>query len=228
VRYTFVQVQTYTSKSVFVYNREMKLFLASEAKHPKSVKRLEKFIDGFKGKRVVYIPTAANGEFYGSWKTGGSIRLAKSLGFDLEVVELEDYYKTDVIKKISEAEILWMAGGRAGYLLYWIRRVKLDKALPEILNKGTVYVGSSAGSMICAKTQEASDWYLGESEPGASLLPGLGYVDFEIYPHYKEKDLKEIRKHWKKGELYLLKDGEVITVEGEKVKAMGDKRVLKV
>jgi dipeptidase E len=206
----------------------MKLFLASEAKHPESIKKLEKFVDGFKGKRVVYIPTAANGEFYGSWKTGGSIKIAKSLGFDLDVVELEDYYKTDVIKKISKAEVLWMAGGLAGYLLYWIRRVQLDKVLPEILSKGTIYVGSSAGCMICSKNQKVSEWYLGEPEPGASLLPGLGYTDFEIYPHYEEKDLSEIKKHWKKGELYLLKNGEVITVVDDKVEVLGKKRVIKV
>ncbi len=58
----------------------MKLFLAAEAKHPESIKKLEKFIGkDLKGLKVVYIPTAANGEDgWESWKKGGSIALAKS------------------------------------------------------------------------------------------------------------------------------------------------------
>ena len=48
-----------------------KLFLASEAKHPESMKKMDSFVGGLKGKSIAYIPTAANGEEeYGKWKTG--------------------------------------------------------------------------------------------------------------------------------------------------------------
>ncbi|MBN1263214.1 MAG: Type 1 glutamine amidotransferase-like domain-containing protein [Candidatus Pacebacteria bacterium] len=206
----------------------MKLFLAAEAKNPASIRKLRKFIGGsFKGKKIAYVPTASNGEYYGAWKGGESIKKAMSLGADLKIVQLEDACYRDVIKPIREANILWMAGGMSGYLLYWIRRVKLDKALPGILEKGTIYVGSSAGSMICAKTQYSSEWYLGEPEPGASLVSGLGLIDFEIYPHYEEKLLPKIKKLWKSGELYLLKNGEVITVVNEKIEVLGKRRVIR-
>jgi len=47
----------------------MKLFLASEVKHPTCMKYLEKFVNGFEGKKIAYIPTASNGEDgYGYWK----------------------------------------------------------------------------------------------------------------------------------------------------------------
>ena len=184
----------------------MKLFLASEAKHPESIKKLKAFIGNFNNKRIVYIPTASNGEFYGAWKAGESIQVALTLGAKVDVVQLEDACYRDVIQQIKGADILWMAGGMSGYLLYWIRRVSLDKALPEILNKGTVYVGSSAGSMICAKTQYSSEWYLGEPEPGAGLVPGLGLIDFEIYPHYEEQLLPEIKKHWKKRKIIFAQE----------------------
>ena len=180
----------------------MKLFLASQAKHPESIKKLKEFIGGdFKGKKIAYIPTAANGEGYGSWKKGESIQVAKNLGADLKTVELEDVYHGDILAPIKKAEILWMAGGQSGYLLYWLRRSELDKILPDLLGKGLVYVGSSAGSMVCAKTQSLSDWYLDEPEPGASLLPGLGLINFEIYPHYEDELLPEIKKRWVGGKL---------------------------
>jgi dipeptidase E len=205
-----------------------KLFLASEGVDPKTLIKLRRFIGGsFKGKKIAYVPTAANGDHYGAWKSGGSIKVVPNLGADFKLIELESCVYQDVYSQIKGADILWIAGGQTGYLLYWFRRSGLDKKLHEILDSGTVYVGSSAGSMACSMTQYTSEWYLGEPELGASLLPGLGLIDFEIYPHYEEKLLPQIKKLWKKGELYLLKDGEVITVVGDKVEVLGKKRILR-
>ncbi len=205
----------------------MKLFLASEAKHPLSLKKLEKFVGGFDGKKLAYIPTALNGEYYGAWKGGESIGKVLSLRANVSIIELEDNCFSDVLTRLSKADIIWVAGGWSGYLLYWIRRVGLAKALPGFLQQGAVYVGSSAGSMICGPTQYSAEWYLDEPEPGAGLVPGLGLVDFEIYPHYQEKLLPRIKKLWQSGRLYLLKDGEAITVVDGKVTVLGKKRVLK-
>lgn len=207
----------------------MKLFLASEAKHPDTIQKLRTYIGGsFQNKKIAYIPTAGNGEFYGGWKGGGSINTVQSLGADLNIIELEDCAFRDVIAEIRGADILWIAGGMSGYLAYWMRRTELDKALPDILKDGTLYVGSSAGSMVCSTTQRVGEWYLGEPEPGAGVIPGLGLIDFEIYPHYEDDLLSEIKMHWKAGELYLLKNGEVITVEDGKVDVLGETRIIKI
>ena len=124
-------------------------------------------------------------------------------------------------------EIIWFAGGACSYLMYWIRRCEVDKHIDELLDSGSVYVGSSAGSMVTAPTLDVAEWYLGEPEIGGSVIPGLGLVDFYIYPHYEEELLPEIKKLWKGNELYLLKNGEVITVVDEKVEVLGEKRALK-
>ena len=205
----------------------MKLFLAAEAKHPESIKKLKTFVGGdFKNKKIVYIPTAANGEGWGIWKDGRSIQTAISLWHDLKIVQLEDIKRTDKLEEIiGQPDILWIAGGMPGYLLYWVRRVKLDKYLPTILERGTIYVGSSAGSMICAKTNHLAETFPDEEEPGAALLPGLGYIDFEIFPHFEEKYLNLLEKNWDKGKLYLLKNGDVITLVNGKIEVLGETRI---
>lgn len=205
----------------------MRLFLTSEAKHPQSLKKINNYIKDLKSKTVAYIPTAVNGRIPGAWKRGESIQVASRSCKKLNVVELEDYIYKDVISEIREADVIWIAGGMSGYLTYWVRRVELDKALPEILDNGTVYIGSSAGSMICSKTQVSADWYLDDPEPGVEVIPGLGFIDFEIYPHYKDSQYSKIKKLWKKGNLCLLKDGEAIVVEGKKIKFLGKKRMIK-
>ena len=204
----------------------MKLFLAAEVKHPLTIKKLEEYVGGFKGKKIAYVPTSANGEGWGSWKAGGSWELAQTLGAEVTLLQLEDYWNKDVIGELEGKDIIWFAGGQPGYLMYWVRRTQIDKNIKRILDKGTVYVGSSAGSMITGKTLDVTEWYIKENEYGAEVIPGLGLVDFDIYPHYKEEYLDEIKKHFKGKKLYLLKNGEEVIVEDAKVEVIGEERTV--
>ncbi|MBI4032915.1 MAG: Type 1 glutamine amidotransferase-like domain-containing protein [Candidatus Blackburnbacteria bacterium] len=204
----------------------MKLFLASEAKNPKSIKKLEEFVGGFKGKKLAYIPTAANGHGWGSWKDGGSWNLVQKLEMNITPLELEDYWNSDVAPRLRGKDIIWFAGGSCSYLAYWLTRTGLNKKLKGLLEQGSIYVGSSAGSMVTAKNLDVAEWYIGEQEPGAHILAGLGLVDFDIYPHYQEDLYEQIREHYKGNKMFLLKDGEEIIVENTIVKVVGEERVI--
>ena len=173
----------------------MKLFLASEPKNPANFSKMEEFVGGFEGKTLAYIPTAANGESkYGVWeKESSSWILIKSLGVKVIPVVLEEQTTEEVEENLNKADIIWVAGGACGYLMYWMRRHGLEKTLPKILDSKKVYIGSSAGSMIASKSLSVTDWYIGEGEKGASIIPGLGLVDFEIYPHFRNDQLEEIK-----------------------------------
>jgi len=206
----------------------MKLFLASEAKHPDTIAKLESYIGGFGGKSIAYVPTASNGEQkYGVWKEESPTwKLINNSGAKATAIELEDYKNSSVIKQFNNKDLIWFAGGMPGYLMYWIRRCELDKALPEILAKGSIFVGSSAGSMVCSKTLELTEWYIGENEIGSGIIPGLGLVDFEIYPHYEDALYEKIKSKFKGNKIYLLKNGEEIIVEDNKVTVSGEERIL--
>lgn len=204
-----------------------KLFLASEAKNEETIKRLETFVGGLKGKSIAYIPTAANGEeMYGKWKTGTTWNVFNGTGAEVEPVVLEEYKNASVIKKLENKDIIFFHGGMCGYLMYWLIRCEIDKALPKLLEK-SIYVGSSAGSMICAKTLLTSEIYINQPEPGATNIPGLGLVEFDFYPHYEDDLLPKIKEVWSGGDLYLVKNGEVITVVGDKIEVLGEKRILR-
>lgn len=204
-----------------------KLFLASRAAVPESMEKLEKFAGGLKGKSVVYCPTAANGERgYGSWKDSETLKIVKKSVAKVTIVELENYWNEDVLNKFRNKDIVWFAGGMSGYLMYWIRRVALDILLPKLLSKGVIYVGSSAGSMICAPTHHLAELFHGEEERGASVIPGLGFIDFEIFPHYDEKYLPALKEKWHYGKLCLLKDGEAITISDGKMEILGEERFI--
>ncbi|MBI3887767.1 Type 1 glutamine amidotransferase-like domain-containing protein [Candidatus Microgenomates bacterium] len=204
-----------------------KLFLASMAKDPKSIKDLDKFVGGLKNKSVAYCPTAANAEQgRGRWKESETLNIVKSLGLNIEIVELENFDNEDVVSKFRNKNIIWMAGGYSGYLAYWLRRFSMETVIPELLKKGAIYVGSSAGSMVCSKTNFASEMFPGEEEKGGAIIPGLGFIDFEIWPHYKEEHMAMLKEKWCYGKLCLLKNGEAITITDGKMEILGEERFL--
>jgi dipeptidase E len=102
-----------------------------------------------------------------------------------------------------------------------MRQTGLEDILPKILKK-SIYVGSSAGSMVWSKSLEIAQWYLDGPEPNASEVPGMGLIDFQIYPHYDESRLEEILKHKEKEQEYwLLKNGQAISYDNGVIQTYG-------
>lgn len=206
----------------------MKLFLASEAKNPITLRHLDKISGGLSGKTIVYIPTAANGERgWQSWKEGGTWEIVQKLGANITLVQLEDYKDKSILKNIKGKDIIWFAGGVPGYLMYWINRTALDLYLPKILKSGTLFVGSSAGAMVAGKTLDVASWGFVDGERGAENIKPLGLVNFDIYPHYQDRLYKKIKQNYKGKKLYLLKNEESILVDNNKIKLFGSERTIK-
>jgi len=206
----------------------MKLFLASEAKHPDIRHAMQDFVGGFEGKNIAYIPTALNGiETFGDWKTTSSTyKYIQTLGVQVTPVVLEEYRDKRVLDALKGKDIIWLAGGSCSYLMYWILRCELDRYLPDLLHAGSIYIGSSASSMIAAPNLKLAEWYIGETEAHAGEMKGLGITDFDIYPHYEDALLEEIKSHQRDIPMYLLKNGEAITIVDDTISIIGEKRLL--
>jgi dipeptidase E len=135
----------------------------------------------------------------------------------------------DLKKKIEGVDVIDVLGGDVNYLLDWAKKSKLDTYLEEVLNKGVVYIGTSAGSGLInpdiGLTWWEPDWKLDHA--------GLGIVDFIVVPHQKESDERSnvenlIKRRnylqtiidfpWK---IYLLQDGQAIKVVDDKVEHIG-------
>lgn len=72
------------------------------------------------------------------------------------------------------------------------RRI-LKKTLEKLLDRGGVYIGVSAGSIILAPTiQIAASVDPEPNETGMSDLTGLNLIDFEVHPHYESAQDAEL------------------------------------
>lgn len=207
----------------------MRLFLASRFTNPKTVKKFGEYIGGYKGKKIAYIPTAANGEDgWENWKekVDGSWKFINTLEAKVHPIVLEEYRNDSVVKELMKNDIVWFAGGMPGYLMYWIKRCSIDIHIKEILDSGVIYFGTSAGAMVAGKTLDVSSWGFVDNERGAKEIKPMNLVDFDIYPHYDEGLLSDISKNYKGKKLYLLKDGEEIIVENGKIQVIGEERII--
>ena len=139
-------------------------------------------------------------------------------GLKLTDVDLKKF-KSETIKSFfQDFDILFVCGGNSFYLLEKIKECGLDKELRSLLDDGLLYIGSSAGSIVCCPNIE----YAAEADDPskAKLLKdfsGFNLVDFSILPHYgREKYaamFEKIIHDFSHLDFQLIKDDEIILVE---------------
>ena len=210
----------------------MRLFLCYSFITPETVKDFEALAERpMKGFKIACITTASQGfvklcesrnEKPDLLWLESDIKKAKEI-FDCEVdsFDIETMHYDQMIETFSKYDAIWVEGGMTFYLMNATKASGFDKALKELL-KDKIYIGTSAGSMICSKSLDASEWYVGEPEDNTNHLEGLGLIDFQIYPHFDESNLEKIKeaKHPDQ-EYWLLKDGQAVLINDDEIKVCG-------
>lgn len=108
----------------------------------------------------------------------------KSLGV-LELTALPTIPEEFWVPLVQETDVLLVKGGDPLYLSHWMQESGLAALLPSLR---TVWVGSSAGSMIMAPRigEFFVDW-----RPPTGGDQTLGVVDFAMFPHLDIEGLTE-------------------------------------
>ena len=165
----------------------MKLFLCS---HFSSVGSLMK--EEIEMKKVLFIPTASIYEEYKGY-VGSARKLFKKLGAVLTEMDIskEDYASIEVA--FNDADIIYSTGGNSFFLLEQLRKNGVDKLLKEELNKGKLFIGESAGAIVCAPDIKYIEMM--DKKPGDYSLTddgGLSLINFYVLPHYLTAPFKKI------------------------------------
>ena len=156
---------------------------------------------------MLYITTAVDGE-----KDDNKDWVAKEyktildLGIDeSNIVE----YKIGNDINIDNFDIIYMMGGNTIYLLDRVRKYNFDKVIKEFINKGKIYIGSSAGSQIIGSTIKLCSIYE-NNFVNMTDFTALGIVDCEVVPHANKKEELISKTNDK---LMLLYDGDGIIIK---------------
>lgn len=156
----------------------------------------------------------------------------KSKGFDVIIADLKE--DPEILrKKLENVDVIDVPGGDPNYLVDWAKKANLGTYLRDLLERGVVYLGTSAGSQLVLQDFGLTWWdpVKWEGEDHA----GLGIVDFVLIPHQKESDPEKkmealiTRKKYLQSiidfpwKVYLLQDGQAIKVDGDKIEHIGER-----
>lgn len=165
----------------------MNLFLCS---HFSKVGALLK--DLIAGKRVAFIPTASIHEGYTGY-VGSARTVFKKLGAELTEIEISTANVSDITQVFDAADIIYFTGGNSFFLIDQLRKTGTDTLLKQQLEKGKLFIGESAGAIVCAP--ELS--YIEKMDPipedySQSDYAGLGLINFYVLPHYLTAPFKKV------------------------------------
>lgn len=199
-----------------------KLFLTSEANIVLE-KISELLPDKPENLKLAFVPTAADPYKDKSWLEDYRQALIK-YGFNVKNVDLKNKTKEKLKKELNNIDIIFVAGGNTFYFLEKANKSGFTDVIRELVDKGIIYVGSSAGTVLASPDigyiKELDD----PQKANLSSYKGLNLVDFSILVHwgekkYKKEYLKLIRNNYFLGQkTILLTNNQAVLVWGDKYK----------
>ena len=195
----------------------MKLFLTSVAS-----KTLDKIVPLLpkppKELKVAFIPTAGDTYKEKPWMEEDREKLV-DLGFNVADFDLKGKTESQIEKALSKVDIIFVAGGNTFYLLEKTKQSGFDKVVKKLVKNGTIYVGSSAGSILAGPNIEPVKILDDPQKARLDSFEGLGLVDFVILPHYgkeKYKIDKIIKEYGNKYQLIPITDDQLVVAEDDR------------
>jgi dipeptidase E len=174
--------------------------------------------------KAAFIPTA--GDLYeGKEFVHVDRKKLESMGFSVRDIDLKDKQLENLEDEFKDIDLVLVAGGNTFYLLDYMRKSGFDQLLPRLLDNGVVYVGSSAGSIVCCPTIEGAKKFDDPKDaPDLVSYEGLNFYNEVIIPHaqkekYRERIKETIQEMAQKGlNITTLTDNEAVLINDDEVK----------
>jgi len=194
---------------------------------------IERFVDlaGGLDAPIVVIPTAGGQEYYdefwqglGIFKRVGATRLTVLHTYDPEVADTDDF-----ARPIREARGVWFSGGRQWRLADSYLNTRVHAALWDLLERGGVIGGSSAGATIQGAYLARGDTktntiMMGDHEEGLGFLKNVT-VDQHLLRLNRQFDLIEIIEAYPNLLGIGLDEDTAIVVRGDEFEVIGSSYV---
>lgn len=204
----------------------MKLFLASLASETLDLV-LPLLPDKPQNLKLAFIPTAADPYPLDNrpWMIADRAK-AVSMGFKITDYDINNKNISSLRKDLSEFQVIFVDGGNTYYLLNEMKKSGFDVVIKELVNKGVVYIGSSAGSCVACSTINHVE--LVEHKDVVEDMKdfdGLNFVDKLILPHYgrskysdRHGDILAIKQFGNR--ILPLRDNQVLIVNSDNIEVV--------
>lgn len=181
--------------------------------------------------KLAYVTTASKVEEHKSYVERDR-KVLTSLGFQIEAIDIEGQ-KIDSLRQIfANADIIYVQGGNTFYLLKQIRESGFSEVVNDLLNRGAIYVGVSAGSYVACPTIEMATWkHQDRQHFGLTDFTGLNLVPFLVSVHYNREKYREALQEGvqsTKLPVRILTDEQALIIRDGSVKLIGSGEEVKI
>ena len=137
----------------------------------------------FVGRKAIFIPTAGDPYDNKDFVEADKIAL-KKYGLDVAEMDVKNKNEEEIREMIDGADIVLVAGGDTFYLMEKLKESGAGKIIKEFVARGVIYIGSSAGSIICCPTIEGAEEFDDPNlAPKLDSFDGMGIFRDVIIPH---------------------------------------------
>lgn len=173
---------------------------------------------------VAFIATASDPEPDKWYVTKARAQLQEA-GMHVFDIDLKEEIADSLWKKLIGIDAIYLTGGNTFYLLDWVRKSGFDNILPKLLDRGTIYIGSSAGSYIVCPTIDVANWKgIDKNDFGITDFTALNLVPFYLFAHYDNNYDQLIMENYKNlsKPLIALNDHQAVIVRNEQYQIVGE------
>ena len=199
----------------------MKLFLTSSVHGV--AHDIAKRVDLSRARELVFIDTAAEPEKGDKAWLKKDRRSLVDAGFSVTDYTLTGKSRNELKRDLEKFDYLYLSGGNTMYLLEQSRKSGFFSLVQELVReKGKIYIGTSAGSIIAGP--KIPDYLLDKGErPGD--ITGYGFVNFTIAPHWGDEDFKDkylqdrLKIAYRRDQvpLILLTNSQYVLIDGDRM-----------
>jgi dipeptidase E len=139
--------------------------------------------------KLAFIPTAADPYKVKPWFYGDKMKL-KLMGFQMVDVDIKNKTSEQLYEALSTVDVIFVSGGNTYYLLEKAQTSGFLEVVKKLIDRGVIYIGSSAGSALACSTIEHIEDFDDKSIANLTSFEGLTLTNKLILPHYGEEKYK--------------------------------------
>ncbi len=157
--------------------------------NPKIAEKVVEIMGTPDSKKVAIITTAAEGKETNKYSVLAKNQLGQ-MGFKtIDFIDLE----LDGEKSVEGYDMVYVCGGNTFKLIKFIRESNFKAEIINLLHKGGLYFGVSAGSLIVGPSIKiVNEVNPDNNDVGLSNMSGLNIIKEIIFPHYESSIESEI------------------------------------
>lgn len=148
----------------------------------------------------------------------------QELGFQVEDIYLSGKTKEELRRQLLDKDVIFVQGGQPFYLLKQAKNSGFIDIVKELLQKGVIYIGASAGTYLTCPTIETAFWKRKKRAVfGLNDFSAMNLVPFIIFVHYKPEHKRMIKASYKSSKypVKILTDEQALLITDNKVELVG-------